>query len=173
MWTAGLLYSGWAEIALGDPNKGLSLIEKGLATNRVIGSAWGTAWYLIWQADARSKLGQHDLALELLAEAETLMEKTGERFMEAQLFLSRGVLATNAGDAVAAEAFFQQALDISGRQSERVSQLRAAMAMARLWREQGKRVKARDLLAPVYEWFTEGFDAPVLQDAEALLHGLT
>jgi predicted ATPase len=172
MWTAGLLYSGWAAIALGDPNKGLGLIEKGLATNRVIGSAWGTAWYLIWQADARSKLGQHDLALELLAQAEALMVKTGERFMEGQLFLSRGVLASNLGDAVAAELFFQRALDISKRQAERINQLRAAMAMARLWREHGKRVEARDLLAPVYGWFTEGFDAPVLKEAKVLLDEL-
>jgi hypothetical protein len=119
---AGLLYSGSAAIALGDPNKGLGLIEKGLATNRVIGSAWGTAWYLIWQADARSKLGQHDLALELLAQAEALMVKTGERFMESQLFHSRGVLASNLGDAVATEYFLNGRLIFqSGRLNALIS----------------------------------------------------
>jgi predicted ATPase len=172
LWAIGLLDGGWAAIALGDPNKGLSLIEKGLATNRAIGSAWGTAWYLIWQADARSKLGQHDLALKLRAEAEALIAKTGERFMEPELFLLRGVLASNAGDGVAAEKNYLQALDVSKRQSARVYQLRAAIAMARLWRDQGKRDEARALLAPVYGWFTEGFDTHDLKEAKALLDEL-
>jgi predicted ATPase len=117
---SGLLYGGWAAIALGDPNEGHSLIEKGLATNRAIGAAWGIAWYLIWQADARGKLGQHDLALELLAEAEALIVKTGERFMEPELFLLQGVLATSVGDGIMAERNYQQALDVSKPRSARV-----------------------------------------------------
>jgi predicted ATPase len=172
LWTCGLSYGGWAATALGDPNKGLRLLEKGLATNRVIGSAWGTAWYFIWQADAHSKLGQFDLALELLSEAEALIVKTGERFMEPELFLLRGVLASNAGDGVAAEQHYQQALDVANRRSARVYQLRAAMGMARLWRDQGKRKEARELLAPVYGWFTEGFDTRDLKEAKALLSEL-
>jgi tetratricopeptide (TPR) repeat protein len=173
LWTTGLLYGGWAASALGDPKRGLSLLEKGLATNRVLGSAWGTAWFLIWQADAHSKLGQFDVALELLAEAEALILKTGERFMEAELFLARGAIANNAGDEAAAEQSYNQALDVARRQGARLYELRAAMSMARLWRDQGKQEQARELLAPVYGWFTEGFGTRDLKEAKALLEELT
>jgi tetratricopeptide (TPR) repeat protein len=172
LWTCGLCNCGMAATALGDPSKGLSLLDKGLTTNRVIGSAWGTAWYLISQADAQSQLGQFDSAVNLLKEAEVLIRTTGERLFEPELFMVRGALASNAGDDAAAEQHYRQALDIARRQSARVYELRAATNLARLWRDQGKRVHARDLLAPIYGWFTEGLDAPVLQEAKALLEQL-
>jgi predicted ATPase len=99
--------------------------------------------------------------------------KTGERFMEPELFLLRGALATSVGDGITAERNYQQALDVSQRRSARVYQLRAATAMARLWRDQGKRDAARELLAPVYGWFTEGFDTLDLKEAKGLLEELS
>ena len=84
----------------------------------------------------------------------------------------RGDLLNATGDQVAAEHSYHQALAIARRQSAKLFELRAATSLARLWRDQGKRAEARDLLAPVYNWFTEGFDTPVLQDAKALLDQL-
>jgi tetratricopeptide (TPR) repeat protein len=172
LWTSGLLYGGWAVSALGEPNEALSLLKKGLATNRVLGSAWGTAWFLTWQADAHHKLGQIDVALQLLSEAEALMMKTGERFMEAELSLVRGAIAGKVGDDTAAEQNYRQGLDIARRQGARFYELRAAMSMARVWRDQGKPEEARELLAPVYGWFTEGFETRDLKEAKALLDEL-
>jgi predicted ATPase len=138
----------------------------------VLGSAWGTAWFLIWQADAHHKLGQVDVALELLSEAEALTMKTGERFMEAELFLVRGAIATKERDETSAERNYRNAMEIARRQGARFYELRAATSMARLWCDQGKREQARELLAPVYGWFTEGFNTYYLKEAKALLDQL-
>jgi predicted ATPase len=100
------------------------------------------------------------------------MEKTDERFSEAELHRVRGELLTATGDQAAAEQNYKEALAVAKRQSARTFELRAATSLARLWRDQGKRTEARDLLAPIYGWFTEGFDTPVLQDAKNLLDQL-
>jgi len=78
-------------------------------------------------------------------------------------------LLNTTGNQAAAERYYYQAMEVAKRQSAKVWELRAATSLARLWRDQGKRIEARDLLAPIYGWFTEGFDTPVLQDAKALL----
>jgi predicted ATPase len=98
-----------------------------------------------------------------------MIETTEERYHEAELHRLRGELLNATGDTSAAERSHHQALAVAQRQSAKVFELRAATSLARLWRDQGKRTEARDLLAPVYAWFTEGFDTPVLQDAKALL----
>jgi predicted ATPase len=84
----------------------------------------------------------------------------------------RGDLLNATGDRAAAEQSYHQALAVAERQSAKSFELRAATSLARLWRDKGKRTEARDLLAPIYDWFTEGFDTPVLQDAKALLDEL-
>ena len=84
----------------------------------------------------------------------------------------RGDLLNGTGDQVAAEHSYHQALGVARRQSARIFELHAATGLARLWRDQGRRAEARDLLAPVYNWFTEGFDTPVLKDAKGLLDQL-
>ena len=84
----------------------------------------------------------------------------------------RGRLLVAGGDLTAAEASFQQAVAIARRQNAKLWELRTATSLARLWRDQGKRTEARALLAPVYGWFAEGLDTPVLQDAKALLDEL-
>jgi predicted ATPase len=113
-----------------------------------------------------------EAALGHLDEARRLVEETGERCYLAETLRLTGevLLATN--DAAAAEARYREAMAIAQQQSAKIWELRAATSLARLWHDQGKRAVARDLLAPIYGWFTEGFATPVLQEATALLDAL-
>jgi len=123
-------------------------------------------------AEANVKLGRSVEGLNYLAEAAQFIEMTEERNNEAELHRVRGDLLNAIGDRAAAEQKYQQALAVAKRQSAKPFELHAASSLARLWRDQGKRDEARDLLAPVYGWFTEGFDTPVLKEAKALLDEL-
>jgi predicted ATPase len=128
-------------------------------------------YYLAFLAEAYGKLGQAREGLTLLGEALAIVHKTGERFYEAEIYRLKGELllghsAENHGEA---EDCFQQALLVARHQQAKSSELRAAMSLARLWQRQGMRAAAYDLLAPVYGWFTEGFDTSDLQEARALL----
>jgi predicted ATPase len=100
------------------------------------------------------------------------MEKTEERFSEAELDRLKGELLLAATNAAAAAACFHQALDIARRQQAKSLELRAAVSLSRLWRPQGKQAEAYEVLAPIYGWCTEGFDTADLQDAKALLEAL-
>jgi predicted ATPase len=110
------------------------------------------------------------------------VEKTGERYYEAELYRQRGELllrratkshpAQDSREQHEAETCFQHALDVARQQQAKSLELRAATSLARLWQQQGKRAAARELLAPIYGWFTEGFDTADLQDAKALLEAL-
>jgi predicted ATPase len=117
-------------------------------------------------------LGQPLEGLDHLAKAAEIIETKEERAFEAELHRSRGNLLRAAGDRSAAERSYRQALVIATRQSAKLWELLAAVNLARLWRDQGKRSEARDLLAPVYNWFTEGFDTPALKETKALLDSL-
>jgi predicted ATPase len=117
--------------------------------------------------------GQPAEGLPLLEEALVAVHSTGERFYEAELHRLKGELLLLATDKEAeAEACFQQALAIARHQQAKSWELRAAMSLSRLWQQQGKRTAARELLAPVYGWFTEGFDTADLHEAKALLETL-
>jgi len=111
-------------------------------------------------------------ALDHLAEARRLAEETEARWHLAETLRLRGEVLRAMADHAAAEASFLEAIAIAQRQSAKLWELRAAMSLARLWREPGKRAQARDLLAPVFGWFTEGFATPVLREAKALLEEL-
>jgi predicted ATPase len=124
-------------------------------------------------AEAYARLGQPVVGLNCLTEAVQIIEATDERRDEAELHRVRGDLLNATGDQAAAEQSYHQALAIARRQSAKLFELRAATSLARLWRDQGKRTEAHDLLAPVYGWFTEGFDTPVLKEAKSLLEQLT
>ena len=115
-----------------------------------------------------------DEGLYLLAEALAVVDTTGGRDYEAESHRLHGelLLQQPAPDAPAAEACFQRALDVARRQQAKSLELRAATSLARLWQQQGKRAEARELLAPIYGWFTEGFDTADLQEAEVLLEEL-
>jgi predicted ATPase len=124
---------------------------------------------LTWLADAERQAKDRERALEHVLDAETLINESGDRFVEAELNRVRGELLLDAGDQDAAERCFSRAIDIARSQSAKFWELRAAISLAGLWRAQGKRDAARNLLGPVYGWFTEGLDTPFLKKAEALL----
>ena len=130
--------------------------------------------YLSYLARAYAQLGQVDDAWRCICEAITTMETTKERWYEAEVHRVAGEIARmspGAGTA-SAEAYLEQALAIARAQQAKSWELRVAMSMARLWCDQGKRDEARDLLAPIYGWFTEGFDTRDLKEAKGLLDGL-
>jgi class 3 adenylate cyclase/predicted ATPase/DNA polymerase III delta prime subunit len=162
------IFRGWTLAEGGQTAKGISLLQSGVAEYRTTGAAVFLSFYLMLLADAEGNSRQRDQALGHLAEAERIIAETGDRWAEAELYRVRGELLRG-GDNPAAERCFLQAIEIAQKQSAKFWELRAATSLARLWRDQGKRDAARDLLGPIYGWFTEGFDAPVLQEAKALL----
>jgi predicted ATPase len=123
-------------------------------------------------AGALGNAGRPTEGLNQLNEAVRQIEATKERWSESDVHRVRGELLIAVGDAVVAEKSLYQAIGVARRQSAKLFELRAAASLARLWRDQDKRTEARDLLAPIYNWFTEGFDTPVLKDAKALLDQL-
>ena len=139
-----------------------------------LGATLFVPFYLSYLARAYAELGQFDDAWRCIGEAITAMETTKERWCEAEVHRIAGEIALKSPepDAAKAEAYFERALAVARQQQAKSWELRAAMSMARLWRDQGKRDEARDLLAPVYGWFTEGFDTLDLKEAKALLDEL-
>jgi predicted ATPase len=113
--------------------------------------------------------GQWQAALDRFAEARRLAEETEERCFRAETVRLTGEVLLAMGDPAVAEASYHEAIAIAQQQNAKLWELRAGMSLARLWRDQGKRAEARDLLAPAYNWFAEGFGTPVLQEAKALL----
>ena len=166
-------FRGRSLIALGQAQEGLALLTQGLAEFRATGAVITTPMLLTWLAEAYAMLGQPAEERNCLAEAAQFVEATEERIQEAELLHRvRGDLLNAAGDQSGAEQHYRQAIAVAERQSAKLFQLRASTSLARLWRDQGKRAEARDLLGPIYNWFTEGFDAPDLKDAKALLDEL-
>ena len=131
--------------------------------------------YLSHLARAYADVGKFDHAWRCIGEAIAAIKTAKERWWEAELNRTGGEIAllSPEPDAAKAEAYFERALAISREQQAKSWELRAAMSMARLWRDQGKREEARELLAPVYGWFTEGFDTLDLKEAKALLDELS
>jgi predicted ATPase len=126
-------------------------------------------FFLTLLAEAEGKVKQRDQGLIHLAEAERLMAETEDRWAEAELYRVRGDLLHAGDDPAGAERCFRQAIGNAQQQSAKFWELRATISLARLWLKQGRHDAARDLLAPVHGWFTEGFDTPVLKEAKALL----
>jgi len=153
---------------------GIRPMRQGLAALRATGTAVGMPSFLAHLAEAYGQVGQVDAGLSLMAEALALVDTTGERLYEAELHRLHGALRLRqaVSDTLVAAACFQQALDVARRQQAKSWELRAAMSLARLWQQQGKHAEAHELLAPVYGWFTEGFDTADLQEAKALLDAL-
>jgi predicted ATPase len=128
--------------------------------------------YIALLAKAFDITGQIEEAATLLDKASQIIERTGERWFEAELCRHKGELLLWQGHADAAEEHYRKALSIAQDQEAKLWELRAAVSFARLWRDQGRRAEACDLLAPIYGWFTEGFDTPDLKEAKALLDEL-
>jgi predicted ATPase len=172
LWrTAGLIMKGWLMVRAGQADRGLAQLREGITAWRGDAKAMVTHWLLLL-ANALGSLGELRTSLDTIEEALALLTETNERWKEAPLYLCKGelLLALSARDR--AEASFQRALDVARNQRARLWELRAAMALARLWVEKHERRKAQDILAPVYGWFTEGFETPDLQDAKALFDEL-
>ncbi len=124
--------------------------------------------------EMQGKVGQAEEGLRVVDEALAIVERTEERFYEAELYRLKGelLLQQSENSAPAATASFQQAITIAQHQEAKSLELRAATSLARLWQSQGRKQEAHDLLAPVYNWFTEGFDTADLKDAKGLLEEL-
>jgi predicted ATPase len=131
----------------------------------------GRSYWLALQVEACENVGQIDEGLHVLAEELVVVTNRGERFYEAEIHRRKGalLLMRSGGNHTEAEACFHQALAIARHQQAKSWELRTALSLSRLWQRQGKRAKAYELLAPIYGWFTEGFDTADLQEATALL----
>jgi predicted ATPase len=193
MWlAAGTVARGWALAEQGQGEAGIAQIRQGIAALQATGTAGARPFVLALLAEAYRQVGQTEEGLRVLTEALTVVDKTGLCQYAAELYRLKGVLtlrqcpvASAKGQApmpqplppnsqaeVEAEAYFQQAIEIARRQRAKSLELRAVMSLSRLWQQQGKRAAARELLAPVYGWFTEGFDTADIQEAQALLEEL-
>jgi predicted ATPase len=152
----------------------IRLITSGITALRPTGATFAMPQSLSYLAKTYAEIGQFDDAWRCVGEAMTLIETSKETWSEAEVNRIAGEISLKSPqpDAAKAEAYFERALAVARKQQAKSWELRAAMSMARLWREQGKRDEARDLLAPVYGWFTEGFDTLDLKEAKALLDEL-
>jgi predicted ATPase/DNA-binding winged helix-turn-helix (wHTH) protein len=193
-WTAwGTIHRGWALAEQGQEEEGLMQIHQGLAAYQAMGSELVRPWFLALLAEAYGKEGQTEEGLAVLAEALDAVDKSGERFCEAELYRLKGQLTlqqqckvqnpeckipntqhptpSTHAEAVA-ETCFLKAIGIARKQQAKSWELRATTSLARLWQKQGKQHEARSTLSEIYNWFTEGFDTKDLQGAKALLQEL-
>jgi class 3 adenylate cyclase/predicted ATPase len=170
----GAIVRGWALVQQGQPEEGMAQMHQSLHALGGIGHELARLWALALLAEGHGAMGQPDAGLRVLAEAMRLVESGGERFYEAELHRLKGelLLQQSSDNSIVAESCFHQAISIAQNQQAKSLELRAATSLARLWQQQGKRQEAHDLLALVYNWFTEGFDTADLKDAKALLDEL-
>jgi predicted ATPase len=169
---AGLMGRGWCCAAMGQMQEGIAVLEEGFADFRSRGFRFFMPFALSLQADGYRRAGRTAAALARLAEAVAAANAQGERYFEAAIHRLRGEVLRDAGDHASTEASFRTAIDIARHHNAKLWELRASVSLAEMLRDQGKRAAARDLLAPVYDWFTEGFDTPDLTEAKALLDAL-
>ena len=150
------------------------MINLSIAAYRSTGATIYASFHLSNLAKAYAELGQFDDARRCIDEAMTAVETTKERWGEADIHRIAGEIALSSPqrDAAKAQAYFERALTVARSQQAKSWELRAAMSLARLWRDQGRRDDARDLLAPIYGWFTEGLGTLDLREARALLDEL-
>ena len=174
-WNAqAMLARGRAFAMTGKASDAVQMLASGIAAWRSTGATVAMPRSLSLLAKAYAELGQYDDAWRCIGEAITAIETTGERWFEAEVNRTTGEIALKSPerDQAKAQEYFERALMVARAQQAKSWELRAAMSMARLWRDQGKRNEARDLLAPVYGWFTEGFDTRDLKETKALLDEL-
>jgi predicted ATPase len=167
------IYRGWITARNGNVAEGMSLLRSGSRAFRATGAE------LLWMphhtallAGACEIAGHIEEPLALFDDALRVVERTGERWFAAELHRHKGQLLLRQGHSEAAEELYRKALSIAEEQGAKLWELRAAASLTRLRRDQGRHAEARDLLAPVYGWFTEGFDTPDLKEAKALLDEL-
>jgi predicted ATPase len=171
-WAEAAMERGWALVAQGQGEAGMALLRQGLAAYRATGARGGS--YLALLAEASRHVGQSEQGVGVVVEALASADASGEGAGTAEVYRLKGalLLTCSCKDDAEAEACIQHALASARRQQAKSWELRAATSLARLWQQQGKRAAAHKLLAPIYGWFTEGFDTADLQEARALLEAL-
>src|SRR5271166_6349752 len=171
----GMASQGCVLALTGRASDAIEMLISGIAAHRATETRQNVPFYLSHLARAHAELGQFEAAWRCLGEAMTTAETTKEKWGEAEIHRTAGEIAllSPEPDAAQAQAHFERAIAIARAQKAKSWELRAATSLARLWRDQGKRQQARDLLAPVYGWFTEGFDTADLKEAKTLLDELT
>jgi predicted ATPase len=169
----GTVYRGWAKVKNREVAEGISLLRSGASAYRATGAETFMPHYIALLAGACEISGQIEEAGTLLDDALQIVERTGERWFAAELNRHKGQLLLRQGHSEAAEELYRKAFSIAEEQGAKLWELRAAASLARLRRDQGRRPEARNLLAPIYSWFTEGFDTPDLKEAKALLGELS
>jgi class 3 adenylate cyclase/predicted ATPase len=175
-WLAdGTVLHRWAVAEGSDTDRGIAQLRQGLAAKEAIGVQQHTPGFLGLLAELQLGIRNHDETLNVLDEALARVDRLEERWFEAHLLRLKGeaLLARSPQHVVEAEACYEQAIAVARDQGARLWELRAATSLARLWRDQGRRAQAHELLAPVYGWFTEGFETRYLNDAKRLLDQLT
>jgi predicted ATPase len=172
-WKAFAMWvQGWLLVLTGKAEEAVHMLTSGITALRSTGATLGLPLQLSTLAKAYADFRQLDEALRCIGEATTAVRTTKETWFEAELNRIAGLVSLES-DVQKAQVHFERALSIAREQQAKSWELRAAMSMARLWRDQGKRNEARDLLGPVYGWFTEGFDTLDLKEAKALLDELS
>jgi predicted ATPase len=166
---------GWALAVQGQGEAGIAQMREGLTTWGAMGDKLYRPYQLLQLAEVYGIVGQAEEGLRVLAEARAAVPHREGRFYEAELSRLEGeiLLALSPENHAAATPCFHQALTVARRQQAKSLELRAAMSLSRLWQQQGKRTEAYELLAPIYGWFTEGFDTADLQAAKSLLAALS
>jgi predicted ATPase len=175
LWAArGRVLQGWADAQRGEATTGIARIRDGMAAAQATGARLSTPFYLALLVEALALAGKIEEGLAALDDALAKAAVSGEKGWDAEIHRLRGELTARLPypDPAKAEESFRTALAIAREQGTRGYELRAATSLAQLWRKQGRRGEARDLLAPVYGSFTEGFDTPDLKEAKALLEEL-
>jgi class 3 adenylate cyclase/predicted ATPase len=172
---AAELIRGWALMAEGRVDDGSTEMRRALAALQAVGAHKRLPYYLALLASALGQLGHLDEGLRLLSDARERARTTGEHWWDAEILRSRGDLLRQDGlaDPSQVEECYREAIAIAKAQAAKSLELRAVTSLARLWRDHARRAEARELLAPVYGWFTEGFDTADLKDAKALLDELS
>jgi predicted ATPase len=167
----GTSLRGWALAMQDQGEEGMAQVRQGISAHRATGAVLFVPYLCTVLAEVSAHLSHPEDGLQALAEAYTLLEQHEERYWEAEVCRLRGVLLLRQPGTPQAEAetWLQRALGVARRQEAKSLELRAAMSLSRFWQQQGKRAEARELLAPIYSWFTEGFDTADLQETRALL----
>jgi len=201
--TQGVIFRGVVLAEQGWEHEGIAQIQQGIAAFRATGAELYRPYFLALLAEAYEKAEQGENGLAVLAEALAVVDNTGERFYEAELYRLKGTLTLQSKTSLGqvsdmsqasqdmsevpstqhpapstqveaeAEACFRKAIEIARRQSAKSLELRAVMSLSRLWQQQGRKDEARQMLADIYGWFTEGFDTKDLKEAKALLEELS
>jgi predicted ATPase len=173
-WLAvGTFLRGWAQTVQGQEEDGLAEMRRGLGAFRATGTLLDLPWYLGVLAEVCGRMGRVEEGLSMLVEALALACETYFNAAEVQRLKGVLLLQQSAPDAPEAERCFQQALGLARSQQAKAWELRAAVSLSRLWQREGKRDEAYGLLAPVYNWFTEGFDTADLHEAKTLIEALS